>query len=286
MKPLFSILISTKNRLALWKRTLWAIARRPPLCPFEVVVADDGSTEDVLGELRTYSAVIPWKFVRVDTAEFTRKTGVVHYFNNPALTNNVAFRHCSGDLVCLQGNEVVVWDDCYERLRADIPEGTRNWMVFSTTHDVPGHLLATLDCQGTNLHERVVEATQEWPLQSEDYRSDVVNYCSLVPRTLWETLGGFDERYLAGISAEDSDFVRRARALHGFVSVVSPALSLHQSHGGRTRYYWPKPSVIERDRFEHGCQVNRRLYDSWDGSYHNRQPWPPGTHGVVEVVTP
>ncbi len=283
MTPKLSILISSYNRLALLRRTLWAIARRGPTIPFEVVLVDDGSTDDILGELNSYRGSFPWTFIRFDSAAFAAVTGLKKFFNNPCVTNNIAFRYSVGEFIVQQGNEVIPWHDCYDRLLADRPRGD-TWMVMSTTYDLPAQILEDLDQYGSNLTQGVVEACYRWPLQSAQYRSDVTNYISLAPASLWKRLNGYDERFFGGISAEDSDFVRRARRLEGFEMVISEGVSLHQYHGGKTAYYNPKPSVITPERFREGVVNNHAIYDSWDGSPVSPQGWDWGSHGVKEVI--
>jgi glycosyltransferase involved in cell wall biosynthesis len=279
-----SILISSFNRLPLFRRTLWSIATRPPSIPFEVVVCDDGSTEDTLGELKKFSSRFAWKFIRFSSIEFEAATGLKKFFNCPAATNNVAFRHASGNLIFQQGNEVIAWADVYNRLIQEMGEASEP-LVMSTTYDLPHNILDRLDEYGSNLNESMVREAWRWPLQSIHYRSDVTNYISLAPRSLWERIGGYDERYFGGICAEDSDFVRRARALDGFKQVISEGVSLHQNHFGKSCYQNPKPTVITRERFEEGCRINRAIYDLWDGSPNNPQQWPIGEYGVGEVIT-
>lgn len=291
--PTASIIISSFNRLPLLRRTLWGIANRPPSVPFEVVVVDDGSTEDVLGELRLYSSRFLWTFVRFNAAEFEAVTGLRKFLGNPAVTNNIGFRHAKGDYVFQQGNEVIPWVGCYDRLLADVPTretfgGEReadHYIVFSTTYDVPKQHLNQLDPYGSNLTQAMVDQLVRWPLQSRLYKSNVTNYVSLAPRWTWEALGGYDERYYGGISAEDSDFVRRLRQLPHNRGAISEGVSLHQFHSGKTCYYNPPPSVITQQRWAEGVAINHAIYDAWDGTHHNRQKWSWGTLGVGEVIT-
>lgn len=282
MTPELSILISSYNRTALFRRCLWSVAYRPPAVPFEVVVADDGSTEDVLGVLREFSACFPWKFVRVDSAAFERATGVARYHNNPAWTNNVAFRHSLGRLVALMGNEVIATEGVFASLLDGNPEGV-DWLTFSTTYDLRKEWLERLDAYGQNLTANILKQCEQWPLQSEHYRSDVTNYLSVCPRAVWDKIGGYDERYVGGISSDDSDFVRRARAA-GVRTRIADGVTLHQYHAGKTAYYDPPADVITSARWDEGVRRNHAVYHAWDGTPRNPQPWPWGTLGVVDVT--
>lgn len=280
-----SIVISSHERLPLLRRTLWAIAVRGPSVPFEVVLVDDGSTDDILVELSKYSSCFAWKFIRFNAQEFEEKTGLKKFLNNPSATNNIATRFAEGDLIFQQGNEIIAWSDCYARMLADVPNDTTNWMVMSTTYDIGQQYLDLLDPVGQNLLEKYVRECERWPLQSKHYRSDVTNYISLAPRSLWSAIGGYDERYYGGISAEDSDFVRRARTLPGFKQVISEGVSLHQFHQGKSCYYNPPPEMISKECWSEGVQINHAIYHDWDGTYQNPQKWLWGTLGVGEVVS-
>lgn len=239
----------------------------------------------MLGELKLYSSAFPWKFIRFDRAAFEKATGLKKFLNNPCVTNNIGFRHSSGDFIFQQGNEVIPWVECYDWLLAT-PRPAEHRMVMSTTYDVPKQYLDLLDGYGTNLTQPIIDECQRWPLQSRAYRSDVTNYISVATRKTWEALRGYDERYYGGISAEDSDFVRRARCLPGFAQEVSSeAVSLHQYHGGKTTYYDPPPSLISRERWQEGVAINHAIFHNWDGTARNPMKWGVGELGVGEIIT-
>jgi GT2 family glycosyltransferase len=282
---LASILISSHNRSALLKRTLASIAAFPPPVDFEVVLVDDASTEDTLGVVRGFSSRLSWTFIRFDAKEFAKQTGFRKFLNNPCVTNNIAYRYSQGSLLFLQGNEVMAGPKCYAALMAAAPLGP-HWAMMSTTYDIPPEVVGKLGEYQAELTYQQMAVSQRYPLQSRDYRSDVTNYISLAPRSLWDSVCGYDERYFSGIAAEDSDFVRRARTLPDFQMQVShQAISYHQSHGGKTCYYDPPSSYITQERWQEGCRLNRIWYDAWDGTYRNHTPWEIGSIGIAEVIT-
>lgn len=269
-----SILISSYNRLNLFKRTIFSIAANPPPCNFEVIIADDGSTEDILSELSKYS--FKWKFIPVKKKEFEEKTGYRHFWNCPSLTFNVAFVVSQGRYIAQQGNECIAYKGVYDSLLKGLPQAKYAWCV-STTYDVPQAELDQLDEYGTNLSDEAVNRCSRWLLSNEN---NVPNYLSLFARDVWIDTGGLDERYIAGIGAEDCDLMRRAMSLPGFKWTRSNGVSLHQYHGGVNHFYRPLPSVISEARLAEGVAINRALYLSWDErTVMNQQPWPAGTYG-------
>jgi glycosyltransferase involved in cell wall biosynthesis len=282
-----SIIISSYNRLALLRRTLWSIATNGPSVPYEVIIVDDGSNEDILGELKLYSARFRWKFIRFEAAVFEQHTGLKKFLNNPSVTNNIGFRNISESsrYIFQQGNEVIAYDAVYDRLIHDAPKDKENFLVMSTTYDVQQQYLDLLDQYGSNITPMMVAECGAWPLQSKYYQSLVTNYISLASRAVWEKLDGYNEQYYGGISSEDSDFVRRARQLPNVEVVFSEhGVSLHQYHKGKTMYYSPPPSVITNERWEEGCAINHAIYYDWDGSEKNPQKWPSGRIGTGEII--
>lgn len=293
MTPKLSILISTFNRLKLFRRTLWHLVNNPPPVSYEVVVADDGSSEPILDELRLYSARFPWKFITVSAnsdSRFASDTGVSKFFNNPSLTYNVAFRHCRGDWIIQQGVEVIPWGNCYAELLESVQDVVSPYfLAFTTVYDVPEHILIHLDAYGTNLSPHQVEACRQWPLASPYFHTDVTNYVSLCSRALYEKIGGYDERYLRGVGKEDSDFVRRCRKIPGWTDSENMrrtnAIALHQSHRGRTWWGNQDQTIISDARWKEGEKRSKEVWDRWDGTCENKQEWEWGKHGVISVVS-
>lgn len=278
---MISIIISSYNRIELFRRSLYSLVKNRPKEDWELIVVDEESTQDVLKEIRNFESQIPFKFVKVKTKDIEAKLNVKKYHNNPCVTNNIGFAHSSGDKIFLMGNEIIVWDDAINKMVQEIPEDL-NYLILSTTYDVPEQIINILDNYGQNLTSNMVKFCKHWPLQSINYRSNVTNYLSLVNRSAWENLDGYDERYFGGIACEDSDFYQRFRALSSNKVILSSAISLHQFHGGKTTYYEPKD--ISKENWDKGVSKNREFFNKWDGSYKNPQGWKSGDF-KVEVIT-
>ncbi len=260
--------------------------------PFEVVIADESPKEEqekIIRELSNFNSAFPWTLVGVNPNDLETHLGFKKFHNNPSLTNNVAFYHCSGDLIFLMGNECIAYDKPFDKMLEE-SKGLENFINFSTTYDIPKEavdFMELYDQYGTTLTatKRYVEYCKQWPLADDTYHSDVTNYLSLTTRNVWEAIGGYDETYLKGIACEDSDFVRRARTLPNFKTIRSKAISLHQYHGGKTRYYEPVERGMTDERWNEGLSINRKHYNSWDGTRYNPQRWAIRDLVVDKIVT-
>lgn len=280
-----SIVISSYNRKKLFERTLYSIARFGPSCDFEVIVVDDNSTEDILSCLKPYNSVFNWKFVKTDVKKFENVTGIKKFLNNPALTNNIGCRLAQAPLIFQQGNEIIATPNIYDNMMKEAETLGNNFIVFCTTLDVPNSILSKIDPLGTNIDINIINECAKYPLQCPDYKANITNHLSLMSRETWVMCNGYDERYLAGIAAEDSDFLRRARKSPNFKESWNNLICLHQSHGGKTMYYDANPNFISKERWREGVLINKQFYDNWNGDYQNHQLWEVGTIGIEEIIS-
>lgn len=285
---MISILISSFRRINLFRRALYSIWQNRPKEDFEVVIADEINDESelILAELHKYDSCFPWKFLKCSMEEFTRLTDISKKHNNPAWTNNCAFRYSKGDQLFLMGNEIIAYQDTFNKMLSEIPQ-TEHYLAFSTTVNLDEEILKHLDPLGHNLHPEWISGhAYKYVLASPNYPADVTNYLSLCSRSVWTTLNGYNEGFLQGLAKEDSDFVRRCRAIPGWKDinnmVRSTALSLHQDHGSRTPY--AKQTCMSDEKWDELANLTKPLYNSWDGSCKNSQTWTIG-EGVIEIVS-
>ena len=281
-----SIVISSYRRADFIKKTLWSIALRSPSIPFEVVIVDETSSEDILSIVQSFGSKFPFQFIRFNLSEWEERTQVRKYWNCSAPCVNIGVKHARGELIYLMGNDVVAWGNVFDGLYGVYAESKEEFpIIMSETYNVPSDILTLAGEYGQAINQAMVNHCKKWPLQkTKTYESLVINYCSISSRKLWEKINYIDERYMGGISAEDSDFVRRSRVA-GAKVIFTEHVSLHLDHGGKTMYRQPDPKNISQERFDEGCKINRSLYDNWDGKFLNDQGWPPGEYGVGEIIT-
>lgn len=282
-----SIIISSFKRKDYFSKALWSIVNRPPQIEFELIIVDEKSDEDILSIVQEFCVGFKYKFIRFDLEEYQRRTEKVKYWNCSAPCVNIGWKNSTGDLIYLMGNDIIIWGDVFSKLYEDYQrtfEESEFPLIFSTTYDCPPDVISLTGDYAQNITRSMVDYCNKWPLQNNNLQTLVTNYLSLSNRKLWDKIGGVDERYIAGVSAEDSDFVRRARVA-GAKTVFSDGITLHQNHGGKTMYYDPKPEIIEMEKFNKGCKINRKLYDSWQGNFENEQEWPAGAYGIEEIIT-
>jgi hypothetical protein len=286
INPQCSIVVSAPaSRLNLFRRTLYSIAVNPPSIPFELVCVDD-TTDDskyqaVKQEFHQYKDIFHTTHIRVNNDLFHAETGLRHYCNSSVISANLGVAYANSTTIFLQGNEVLALGRIYDNMLAKVPLHN-NYLILSTTIDLPQSILDKLDIYGTNLDREHIEPYLNRTLASTIYHSDVNNYCSAFSRQIWNMVGGLNVRFCEGIGCEDSCIVRRFRKITDFqlIRCGYDCLSAHQSHGGVTKF---GPQTTYDDSFwNEGIRRNRSIYDSWDGSIHSGNTYNINA-GVVEV---
>ena len=109
--PKASIVMATRNKVDLLRRTLASIFKQQPPFDFETIIVDDGSTDDTPAVWREFPAV---RYVRLENDRY----------RNPSVARNAGYRLARGSVVIAQSDEVIHRDDgAIERLTNDIQPG-------------------------------------------------------------------------------------------------------------------------------------------------------------------
>lgn len=216
-RPLVSILIPTRDRVALLRQCLESIFARTVYQPYEVIVLDNESSDPETTEY-LYSL---GKRIRIEH--------VAGDFNYSRL-NNLGVELARGSFVLLLNNDVTVMNDSWlsemmsHAVRPEVGMvGARLWYPNGTIQHggvilgaggIAGHAHAGIR------HEHGYFARAHL---TQNF-SAVTAACALTKRELYRDLGGLDEKNLA-VAFNDIDFCLRLRAA-GYEIVWTPHAEL------------------------------------------------------------
>jgi O-antigen biosynthesis protein len=224
--PLVSIVIPVYNQWETTRACLLSILENTDSIAFEVIVADDGST-DLTQQLHTLAP------------------GVLHVVNPVNLgflrNCNHAAQQARGSYVLLLNNDTQVqphWlDALLEVAEADAQTGIVGPMLLypdGSLQEAGG--IIWKDGSGWNYGKHDYPERPEYNYRKEvDYISGA---CILVRKSLWQALGGFDERFSPAYY-EDTDLAFAAREF------------------GYKVVYQPRSRVVHLEGISHGTDVNQ-----------------------------
>jgi hypothetical protein len=214
-----SVVIPVVNHINLLKRTLWALASRPPRVEMEVVVV--GDKQETLPILRQFTANYHWKlidFQKPTSSDPDSPENMVDVDYTAPMVN-LAFQNTEAELVAHLGSNVIPIDDTADQLVNSMDLSAHRF-VFANAYDLFPPTIECLDEYGANIMREMVKESEQQPLLTESYRTDLAGYFSITNRKTWERLGGYDERLILNGEA-DTDFVGRAKTLPDYEEVIT-----------------------------------------------------------------
>jgi GT2 family glycosyltransferase len=237
-RPLVSIVIPTRNNRRLLQTTIESIRTRTAYDRFEIVVIDNGSTEpDAVEYLATLSPGCQ-----------------VHQWNQPfnySAINNFGVARSSGRQVLFLNNDVeVIQPDWLDALleHAERPEvgavGAR--LIYADGRIQHAGVVVGINRAAAN-------AFRSWPGETLGSArladltrncSAVTGACMMVPRRVFDEVGGFDEDLRVVLN--DVDLCLRLRQ-KGYLIVYTPHALLYHYEGSSRGLMHPPP---DQARFE------------------------------------
>lgn len=199
--PLVSIVIVTWNGRQHLDTCLAAVAAQEGV-PFEAILVDNGSTDGTVDYVR---AAFPW--VRIVALPSNRGF---------AGGNNAGVAHARGRYVALLNNDTAAAPDWLRELLSGLDEASG--VALTTSLIVYMHDPGTIDSAGDGLLRwgGAFKRHHGAPASVAAEPAEVFGVCGaacLLPREVFDELGGFDEEFFA--SHEDVDLSYRAR-LRGY----------------------------------------------------------------------
>jgi len=226
--PLVSIVIPTRNALALVRQCIESIRRKTRYPNYEILLVDNGSDDPAALAYFAQLGQQPGVRVLRDEREF-----------NYSALNNAAVAVARGELVALVNNDIEVMTPDWLgemvgiALRPDVGAvGARLWYPNMTLQH--GGVVLTPDFIAMHAHKGLPRGLNGYAGRAALVQSfsAVTAACVVVRRALYEQVGGLDETHLA-VAYNDIDFCLRLRAA-GYRNVWTPFAEL-KHHESATR---------------------------------------------------
>lgn len=207
--PQVSVIIPVYNQFQFTLRCIWSILRAGDAARLQIIIADDGSQDETQG----FFSAIP----QVTYLRNPENLGFLNSCNHAALS-------ATADYLFFLNNDTAVlpgWIDRLLETARALPEagliGAKLMYPDGTLQEAGGYIWA--DGSGANLGRH-----DDPDHPGFNFRRDA-DYVSgaaiLLPRSVWQAVGGFDPRY-APAYYEDADLALRLRNL-GWRVIYQPA---------------------------------------------------------------
>jgi GT2 family glycosyltransferase len=266
-----SLVVCTRNRVAQLSECLQVLERLLPGPSWELIVVDNGSSDETPKFLKQYSGSLPLQVVREP---------------RPGLggARNRGWRAAQGELIAFTD------DDCYPS-----PDFLRAIAAAFAESDAIGFVggpVMLYDPLDVHMSIKESLAYETFPASSFIPAGAIHGANFAFRRSTLEMIDGFDELFGAGapfFSAEDTDALGRALAA-GWTGVYNPRIVVTHNHGrrgggdvallarhysrGRGAYY-AKALLNSRQRYTYA--------KSWYWAV-RRQPWRNSMHEIAAGI--
>ncbi|WP_235865463.1 glycosyltransferase family 2 protein [Alloyangia mangrovi] len=246
--PEVSILIVSYNTRALTLKAIETLLDAGGDVLAEVIVYDNASHDGSAEAIRE-------KFPRIHTVASSENLGF-------AKANNLASRLAHAGMLLLLNPDTETYDNAVANLLAFARRNPQGGIYGGRTVFPDGSLNPGSCCNRISIHSQLcralyldklfprsgffnAEAIGNWKRDSER-RVDVVVGCFLmIPKALWDRLGGFDLKYF--MYGEEADLCHRARAL-GYTPMVTPEATIMHLVGASTNVRAEKILLVGQAR--------------------------------------
>ncbi len=261
-----SVIVTTFERPRHLARSLEGLLRQTEAGRFEVIVADDGSTDETADVVEEYRDRFdpPLKSVRQEHEGY-RLARLRNLGAREAITSRFVF--LDGD--CVPGDRFVAAHRAAGR-RGDFAVGARHNLDAKQTEAVTPESIRARGGRGLigragrrHLWLRAV-SNRVYSITGLKDRPKIIGANFGVSRELWLRVNGFDERYV-GWGYEDEDFARRLRSVGARkIDVTATARVAHLWHPAVPSFSGRARDSQNRVRFDRGPVLARcrRGYDA------------------------
>lgn len=225
--PAVSVIIPVYNRAVLLLLAVESVFAQT-FQDFEIIVADDGSTDGTLAGLAALRRDPRLRIVELE------------HSGNPAAARNAALRVArAGMLAFLDSDDLWMPDKLARQLAQLRAQPARRWGYTGYLH---------IDAEGRTLDDDI---QRHWELPEGDVfaavvrgRASIRTPCTMASRSLVEIAGGFDESLVSG---HDYDLWTRLALLSEAAAIPEP-LAAVRMHAGTHSRSWPPRALEGRSR--------------------------------------
>lgn len=252
-----SIVMSLKNRTNFLRFTLETLIRQTmPKDDWELVVVDDGSTEDICKFLESYSDRINIKYLKIDN----KKSEIPIWSHTPSLSNNVGFKNAEGEVIVICGPEILHKETNLEfAYKAACKNISAFGLVWHSNLNFVNKVFSHFDPKNTSFdnyiategakHNCITQNTFYWYLLAVK-RSHILN------------IGGVDEEYGRGVCGEDDNFAARLHVSGITNTHAFDMVAIHMEHeSGDDRY--DQRRHRETAAWKEARRINTERWNLW-----------------------
>ena len=250
--PKVSVIVLTHNNLEFTQACLHSLEANTQHPNWELVLVDNGSTDGTLDFLAEYAANSP----RAKLVKNEENLGF-------AAGNNRGLAAADGELLVILNNDTYVTPGWLVDLTRHLRKDPNLGLVGPVTNNIGNE--AKIDIQYADMQE-MQDAARAYTSSRAGERLDlpvVAFFCVAMPRTVYEKVGGLDERFGLGFF-EDDDYCQRVRKAGLRVAVAEDVFVHHHLSASFDQ--------IDRQRRQALFERNKALYEEKWG------PWTPHRH--------
>jgi len=220
IKPLVSIVLLTFNALEYTKQTYESI-RAHTRYPYEIIFVDNASTDGTQNYLKTLQ-------------KKDKKVTVVFNKKNKGFSagNNQGAKKAKGEYVLFLNNDVLVAAGWLENLVAALESDDGIAMVGPITNYISGlQMVKNVPYTKPNDFPAYAQRVAQINKNKITPRRRIAGFAMLMPKIIFQEIGGFDEAFGSG-NFEDDDLCLRVKQ-EGFAIMVHEGVYIHH-FGSRT----------------------------------------------------
>jgi GT2 family glycosyltransferase len=231
-EPMVSIVVPTKNQLALVKRCVETVLKLTEYENYELIVVDNGSDE---ADACAYLQAIEDKYEEIGSRlRVLRHPGP---FNFSAMNNRAVREEARGDYICMLNNDAAPLDGAWlgemmALARRPDTGAVGAKLTYPDGRIQHGGVILGVGWGSPADHPYIGDAGNSmgyWGrlLVAQDF-SAVTAACCLTRRAVWDEVGGLDEEKFA-VAYNDVDYCLKVRAAGYLVAWTPDARLLHEA---------------------------------------------------------